>query len=310
MSGYVSRDAYTGTLFGLSLAHDLIDDPQTKADAGARLQEAFDYLLRNNWTHRRADGSMDENWQGCIEQQYAWVVAAYRTNPTKYAATLDRYKGYCDILWTGIWMSCLDQYYQYFKFALSTACLHTALRCETDPVRFQRTYQGLAMIRRFVGHHQNAQFNSIYLAHDASSVTRLGEENRNLLTRWLRQKRRYIDHDLRSDPTIEKETYTLPIDPNQFFPSAGYTQAVTIAKVPIAVEKRISTSMRWDRSPYSLHEDYLWGPEAWHEGEGIDYMMPYWMARYYGACRPPRRIFEATAVSIDTGATLSPMRSR
>ena len=49
-----------------------------------------------------------------------------------------------------------------------------------------------------------------------------------------------------------------------------------------AVEKRISTSERWDRSPYSLHEDYLWGPEAWHEGEGIDFLMPYWMARYYG----------------------------
>ena len=63
--------------------------------------------------------------------------------------------------------------------------------------------------------------------------------------------------------------------------------------------------MRWDRSPYSLHEDYLWGTEAGHEGESIDFIFPYWMARYYGAIRPPRVILTATDVSL-SGSVSAP----
>lgn len=299
MSGYVSRDAYTGTLFGLSLAHDLLDDPRAKAEAAALLEMALDYLLANHWTHRKHDGSFDERWQGAIEEQYAWVNAAYRCDPVKYAAVMDQYKGYSDILWTGIWLACLDPYYSYFKFALGSACLHTALRTETDPVRWQRTYQGMAILRHFVGHHQNAHFNNFYLAADPSSVARLGAENKNLLTRWLRQPRRYVVHDLRSDPTIEKVDYTPPYNTSLLFPGQNVPQTVQVAKVPLPVEKRISTSMRWDRSPYSLHEDYLWGVEARHEGESIDFLTPYWMARYYHAIAGPpvRHPPVATAVS-------------
>jgi hypothetical protein len=303
LSNWVSRDAYTGAFFGCSLAHDLIDDPQAKADAGNCVQWGLDYLLANHWTNRKKDGSYDQQWVGCLDQQYAWVLAAYRCNPAKYAAVLDQYKGYSDLIWTGVWLSVLDPFDQYFKYDLGAAALHTALRCETDPVRWQRVYQALAMMRHFVGHHQNAQLNSIYLAADASSVARLGVENANLLTRWLRQPRRYLTHDLRSDPTIEKVTYTLPFDPNSLFPGAGIQQSTVMAKYPIPVEKRISAGERWDRSPYSLHEDYLWGPEARHEGESLDYLLPYWMARFYGAIPAPRVRGTVTGVSVSPAAT-------
>jgi hypothetical protein len=308
MSGYISRDAYTGCFFGLSAAHDLIDDPQVKADAAANLESALDYLLAKHWTHRKPDGSYDERWQGCIEQQYAWVNAAYACDPVKYGPVLDQYKGYADLIWASVWTGVIDPYYQYFKFGLCSASLHTALRTETDPVRWQRTYQGLAILRHYIGHHQNAQLNDVYLAADPSSVARLGAENQNLLTRWLRQPRRYMIDDLRNDPTIEKTTYSLPIDPNSIVPNSGQTQTVVVAKYPIPVERRVSASIRWDRSPYSLHEDYLWGPQPRHEGESIDYQMPYWMARYYRAIPGPRRHPSVGAASASATATATSIR--
>jgi hypothetical protein len=283
MDDYTSRDEYTGIFFGLATAYDLLDDPAAKAEARAQFEMALDYLLKNGWTWRKKDGSFGERWAGCLDQQYAWIVAAYRMDPTKYAKLLDDYKGFADVIWAAEWTSVFDTYYSYYKYGLGEAALHVALRNEQDPVRWQRTYMGLRLLRHYIGHHQNAQFNDYYLAADPSSVASLGKENANLLTRWLRQPRRYVTFDLTNDPTIEKTTYSLPLGVN--LPGYGMPQSIQIAKYPIPVEKRISTSDRWSRSPYSLKEDYIWAADPTKEPEGIDYELAYWMARYYRAIK-------------------------
>ena len=46
----------------------------------------------------------------------------------------------------------------------------------------------------------------------------------------------------------------------------------------LSLLERVRTDFLWQRSPFLL----LGGGEGNIEGAGIDYMLPYWMGRYYG----------------------------
>jgi hypothetical protein len=44
------------------------------------------------------------------------------------------------------------------------------------------------------------------------------------------------------------------------------------------MEERVRTDFLWQRSPFLLYG----GGSARIEAPGIDYLLPYWMGRYYG----------------------------
>ena len=46
----------------------------------------------------------------------------------------------------------------------------------------------------------------------------------------------------------------------------------------IAVERRVPTDFLWQRSPFQ----FSGGGNGYVESAGIDYLLPYWMALYYG----------------------------
>jgi hypothetical protein len=202
-SDYISRDDYFGLLFGLITAYDRVDDPDLRAEAGLQVELAADHLLTNGWTWRKRDGSFGERWQGVLEQQYAWLLAAVRVNPAKYGALRQQYRGFADLLWLRAWIAVMDPHGGHQRLPSLLGALHLVLRLETDPVRWQRAYQAMAILRHHIGHHQNALFNAFYLASDPASRPHLGAENQNLLAALLRQPRRKIVVDVSNDPTIE-----------------------------------------------------------------------------------------------------------
>lgn len=306
-SDYISRDCYFGMLFGMSNVYDLVDAADVKAEAKAQLEMCLDYLLANGWTWRKRDGSYGERWQGVLDQQYGYLLAGARMNPAKYAALRDQYAGFTDLMWVGAWTAVMDPYYDYYKFELGGGSIHTVLRLESDPVRFQRAYQTIAIQRRFIGHHQNALFNGYYMGSDPSCRAALGAENANLITRLLRQPRRKIVTDITQDPTIEHTTYSLPIDANQFYAGANMPP-VEIAKYPVPVEKRTSGGFAWTISPYRIKTPYGIQPKANAEGEGYDFTLPYWMSRYYGGIPGPRPT--PTGAVLSASATASATVSR
>ena len=283
---YTSRDEYMGLFYGLSFAHDLFDDPQLKASAQESTEMALDYLLRNGWTWRRRNGAWGERWAGVLEEQYAWVLSAWHGNPAKYQAVRDQYHGFSDLLWTGYWMAAVDPYDSYYKFQLGSGSIHVLLAHETDPAAWMRSYQAVAVMRHYIGHHLNAHFNNTYLAFDPASRARLGAENENLLSRWLSWPRRRQRVDLHGDPTIEKVDFTPPLDPGSLYP-AGHQGTVQIAKYPLPPDQRIGSGFMWSVSPCQLDPGYPAGPDANIEGETLDFVLPYWMARYYGAIAAP-----------------------
>ena len=280
-SDYMSRDEYLGMFYGLTVARDLFDDPAMKASAQGSIEMALDYLVRNGWTWRRHDGSYGERWAGVMEEQYAWILSAWHGNPAKYQGLHDQYQGFADIIWTGIWTSAIDPFDQYYKFQLGTGAMYVLLQHETDPAAWMRAYQGIAIQRHYIGHHLNAYFNALYLAFDPASRAALGAENTNLLSRWLNWPRRRQRVDLHGDPAIPKTTYTPPLG------AVANPQPVEIAKYPLPPDQRIGDNNMFSSSPVRLDPGFPVNPDYYIEGETMDYLLSYWMSRYYGAVVPP-----------------------
>ena len=84
-------------------------------------------------------------------------------------------------------------------------------------------------------------------------------ETLNLLEDWLSRPRRDEWIDWRGDVR-----YT----------ACGEDRACS----SIPVVDRVRTDFLWQRSPFLLYG----GGQGNIEGAGIDYILPYWMARYYG----------------------------
>ena len=114
------------------------------------------------------------------------------------------------------------------------------------------------VLRRTTGDHGNAHFNMIDRALKGADARR-DTETRDLLQQWLQRPRRDLYRDWRGDPR---------------YPACGDDRACS----PIAVVDRVNTDFLWQRSPFLL----FGGGFGTIETAGIDYILPYWTARYYG----------------------------
>ncbi len=107
---------------------------------------------------------------------------------------------------------------------------------------------------------------------DDAALTRprqeIERETRFLLKAWLDRPRNYavgpVDHS--SVTTVE------------YHFGDGSTE--TIARDPVPMPIRPSTDFLWQRSPFFLAEEVFEGPEI--TPPGIDYLLPYWLARHLG----------------------------
>jgi hypothetical protein len=113
-------------------------------------------------------------------------------------------------------------------------------------------------LRNTTGTHLNAHFDAIDRSIRGPNTGR-DYDTRNFLDQWLTRPRR--------DPYVNLAGV---------YPSCG--SAGTEACNPIPVPARIPTDFLWQRDPFQL----AGGGSGTIEGAGIDYILPYWMARYYG----------------------------
>jgi hypothetical protein len=104
--------------------------------------------------------------------------------------------------------------------------------------------------------HQNAHFNMIDRAINGANANRDAETG-TLLDAWL--------------PRPSTDVYR---DFSGQFPACGDNQACQ----PLPVQDRIATDFLWQRDPFQLSG----GGAGDIETAGIDYILPYWMGRYYG----------------------------
>ncbi|HZS03796.1 MAG TPA: hypothetical protein VFD58_02895 [Blastocatellia bacterium] len=257
--GNTSRDQYSGVFFGLGVAYDLVDDAELRPAISDLLTRLLDHLIGNNWLVVLPDGSSSTTFAGHPEQRLSFLAVGSHVNPGRFSSTYSaqRFLNYATV-GAAVAIEVLDDHSSYFKFNLDTINLYNLIRLEGDDfyrARYLNTYD---VLRRTTDGHGNAHFNMIDRALKGPDERR-DAETRALLAEWLRRPRRDEWLDWRG---------------NARFPACGDDKACN----PIPVIDRVRTDFLWQRSPFLL----FGGGYGTIETAGIDYILPYWMARYYG----------------------------
>ncbi|HWQ52180.1 MAG TPA: hypothetical protein VN442_00760 [Bryobacteraceae bacterium] len=269
--GGTSRDQYSGVMFGLGVAFEMFDDPELKSTIAATVTRIVDFLRGNDWLVRMPDGTISTTFLHRPDQQLAFLQLAREVNPNRFSTAYDISRVLLSSATIApISLEVLDDD-SYYKFNIDSINLYTLIHLERSSfgVIYRKAYD---ILRNHTDDHGNAFFNMIDRALNGTNPTR-DAETKTLLEQWLLRSRRDVPVDLRGQ--------------------VAACEAVDRACQPIPVAQRITTDYLWQRSPFQM----VSGGEGLIETAGIDYILPYWMARYYGSVEDTLR-----AVSAASGA--------
>jgi hypothetical protein len=242
--------------FGLAEAFDLVTDAGLRSEISSLGTRMLSFLLGNGWNVRMPDGSVSTTFAIRADQQLTLLQIGRRINPARFDTTYGFYRFFqAGKVGIPIAAEVLDDHDSYFKFNLDTINFYNLIRLESSSYRWFYD-QAYNVLRRTTDDHGNAHFNMIDRAlrgpdsaRDAATISYLND--------WLLRPRR--------DPYI---------DLRGIYPACGPDRACS----PIPIVDRVRTDFLWQRSPFLL----FGGGDGLIEGAGIDYILPYWMGRFYG----------------------------
>jgi hypothetical protein len=247
--GHPTRDQYAGVLFGLGVTYDLIDDPGVKTICRDTITHLVDRLIASNWTMTTPTPHFSESYNIRADQFLSVLQLARHVNPDKFTAVYDKAKFWRSIV-AGIPLAgeILILRRRYFLLHLDHLYYYALVRYEEEP-KYQNRYRRLfTTLRNATKKHGNAHFNMIDRALNGPDATRDAETV--LLLQAL------LDRGF-------KDRFV--------FSGQG--------KLPVPVADRPYTDFMWQRDPFGLKTANTKTQEQ--ESAGIDYILPYWMARYY-----------------------------
>ncbi|MFN2567533.1 MAG: hypothetical protein ABR499_21265 [Gemmatimonadaceae bacterium] len=257
---FTSRDQYSGVFFGLGVAYSLIPKTETgiHSQASAIATRLLDYLLKSGWNVVNPNGTTSTTFSGRYDQQLSFLQVGRRLNPTKFDATYKSYRTkYASWVATPIRLECSDPHGSYYKFNLNHINLFNLVRLEETTSSYRKTYlNAFNDLRNCTGSHQNAHFNMIDRGLRGANSTQ-DAATREYLRLWLERPQRDYYVDLRGK-----------------YEACGENRACS----PIPINERLNTDFLWQRSPFLLYG----GGDGRTETAALDYLLPYWMGRYYG----------------------------
>jgi hypothetical protein len=259
--GNTSRDQYVGVFFGLGVAYELIDEtahPKVRTIARKIASDLLDNLIANNWTVRMPNGAISTTFIGRADQRLALLQVGRLVHASKYAFAYETMRREdADLVPVVIGIECLNDHDSYFKFNLAYLSMYSLLHYEEEGSPARGSYRfAYNLLRGTTAQHGNAHFNVIDLALDGPDTSREAE-TMGLLDDWLERPIRDEWVDLRNEvPMCSEER----------------------ACFPIPVKDRVRTDFLWQRSPFLA----FGGGDGTIASPGLDYVLPYWMGRFYG----------------------------
>jgi hypothetical protein len=272
--GNTSRDQYSGAFFGLGVAYEIVDDAAVRAEAAELISRMLSFLINHNWLVTMPDGKISTVFTANPEQRLTFLQLGRLVDPDRFG---DNYNiertTYGVAVEAQIAINVTNVTDSYYKFNLDTINLYTLIRFEHSSFFHDRYMDAYDLLRRTTDDHGNAHFNMIDRALKGPDARR-DAETVDLLDQWLERPERDEWRDWRNNPK---------------YPACSDDSACN----PIPVIDRICTDFLWQRSPF-----LLWGGGyGTIEGAGVDYLLPYWMARYYGVIGPDSRSIESRPIS-------------
>ncbi len=278
--GNTSRDQYSGVFFGLGVAYSMVEDAEVRSSISGLVTRMLEFLLRRGWVVVMPDGSISTVFTGHADQRLSFLQIGRLANPARFDIDY-RNESFLSssLVSVPIAFDVLDEHTSYFKFNLDTINLYNLIRLETDALYRDRYMAAYDLLRRTTDDHGNAHFNMIDHALKGANPGR-DAETRRLMDEWLKRHGRDDYLDWRNDPR---------------YPACGGDRACR----PIPIPDRIRTDFLWQRSPFLL----FGGGNGTIGSAGIDYILPYWMGRYYGVIPdelrvPPRRSRQARSIEL------------
>ena len=213
-------------------------------------------LITNGWSVKMPDGSYSTTFVERPDQQLSFLQVGRHVDPKKWDTAYQAFRAAnAALVPLPVATECQDPHGSYYKFNLDHVNLYNLIRLE-EPGPFRAVYlQAFATLRDCTGTHRNAHFNMVERGLLGPRAVR-DAETVSLLSLWLTRPRR--------------DYY---VDDTGKYPACGDNRACA----PIPVEDRYTTDFLWQRSPFQL----VGGGVGTIEAPGVDYILPYWMARYY-----------------------------
>ncbi|HLK69679.1 MAG TPA: hypothetical protein VKU19_39895 [Bryobacteraceae bacterium] len=244
-----SRDQIVGAFFGLCVAFDMVDDPDVKSGVSNLTTLLIGYISRHNWS---PNNDATNTFELRPEELQMLLQVARHVNPSNTVSG----PFFVPPVDTAVGVDVLSLS-SYFKFNLDYMSFYNLVKLQDNADNFG----AYLAVLRFTASHQNAFFDMVDRALEGPNAAR-DAEAAALLDQWLLRPRR--------DPYVDL-TKTV---------SVCGTEACT----PVQVPMRPPTDFLWQRDPFEL----MGGGVGTIEGAGVDYILPYWMGRYYGVIAGPK----------------------
>jgi hypothetical protein len=255
--GNTSRDQYSGVFFGLGAAWDMAPAREVRSQIRSLTTRLLNRLLATGWNIVMPDLSISTTFLVRPDQQLTLLQIGRHVNPAAFAMAYNQMAmsaARTVIIPLGI--DATDDHDSYFKFNLDFINLYNLIRLE-DNASYKASYEaGFTAVRVTTDNHLNPHFNMIDRALHGPSAARDGETRADL-DDWLLRPRT-----------------DLYVDWSGQIASCG----TNLACHPLPIVQRPPSDFLWQLSPFQLSG----GGQGLIETAGIDYLLPYWMARYYG----------------------------
>lgn len=255
--GNTSRDQYSGIFFGLTVAWNLVDDQQVHDWVSMLATRMLNRLLEDYWLVRMPEGEITTTFLGRADQQLSLLKLGRRCNPSRFESS---YRALSNLAAPGVLAPILleiqDLHDSYFKFNLDHINMYNLLTSGDSWWLRLHYIAAFDALRSAAESHENAFFDMIDTAINGPRLDR-DERVRKNLEAWLLRPRRDPWTDLRAD-----------------YAACGDNRGCDV----IPVERRTPTDFIWQRSPFQLYG----GLTGTIGSAGIDYILPYWMARHHG----------------------------
>jgi len=264
--GNTSRDEYSGVFFGLSVAYEMLSQPDIRSAIQSLVTRLLNFLISHAWTVVMPDGSISTTFLIRPDEQLSLLQVGRQINPAQFAATYQIFAGNAAFLAIApVAVDAQDARDSYFKFNLDAINLFDLIRLEANASLLNQYRAAYNFYRTTTEAHMNAHFNMIDRALNGPNANR-DAQTVLYLQQWLERPRRDVYVNLEGQ-----------------FPSCVSSDQ---SCAPLPVPLRVTTDFLWQRSPFQL----VGGGSGTIEGAGIDYLLPYWMARCYGVIQDERRI--------------------
>ena len=260
--GNTSRDQYSGVFFGLSTAYDMIKDAALQAAIAVLCTRLLNNLVNHGWNVVMPSGAVSTTFLLRPDQQLAFLQIGQHVNASQFASPYSQQAVLAFSVPIPLAVDASNSQSSYFKFNLDFINLYSLIRLEANTSRKSVYEGGFASVRIATANHLNPHFNMIDRALHGPDAAR-DAETRAALDAWLLRPRTDLLIDWRGK-----------------IPTCGNADE---ACNPLPVAARPPSDFLWQLDPYQL----AGGGSGIIETAGIDYILPYWMGRYYGVIPPP-----------------------